>query len=200
MRRVTIIGPLLALSLLLGSCGSDDSPAETTTTTEAEPEPTTTTEPEPDRTEDRKALVLAPVMSSGGCPAEMADTPEGPAIEGGTYATADGVFCYTIGAPAADGNDLTDATLSETDGSFLVYVRVKDNSIDELNAFFNLCFAGDPSCPAGEGGRGYVAIIWDGTVLYAPAIQAEDLATSGLSLAGGLTERRARDLITVINR
>ncbi len=201
VRRVNLLVPLVALTLALvvASCGSDDSPSEATTSS-TEPEATTTPpSTEPDRTEERKGLVLAPVVSSGACPPDHAD-PTAPVAGGGTYSTADGVFCYTVGAPAADGNDLTDATLSETDGSFLVYVRVKPDSVDKLDGLFNSCYAGEPTCPPGEGGRGYVAIIWDGTVLYAPAIQAPDIAESGLSMAGGLTERRARALITLINR
>ena len=161
---------------------------------------TTTSTTEPDRTEDRKALVLAPVMSSGGCPPDM-EAPSGGSVEsGGIYPTADGVFCYTIGEPAADGNDLNDATLSDVEGEFQVYTRVKEESVDKLNELFNSCFSGAPTCPPGEGGNGYVAIILEGTVLYAPAIQAEDIAADGFSVAGGLTERRAREIITLINR
>lgn len=207
MRRA--LPTLLAFSLILGmaGCGSDgddDQAASTTTTTAPEAIPEET---EPDRTEDRTRLVIAPVLASGGCAA----TADGTATDGATeegeeptgegpYPTADGVFCYTVGQPIADGNDLTDATLSEAGGGFQVFTRVKADSVDELDAQFDACFTGQPVCPAGEGGRGYVAIIWEGVVLYAPAVASEDLAAEGLSLAGGLTERRARELITLINR
>lgn len=194
MRRALPILLVIGLTLTTVACGSDDDdPAAETTTTAAETIPQST---EPDRTEDRKQLIIAPVLSSGGC------APEGAAPDpvAGPFPTADGAFCYTVGAAAGDGNDLTDATLSEVNGEFQVFTRVKPDSIDELDALFNACFAGAPECPAGEGGRGYVAIVWEGVVLYAPAIQTEDLAAEGLSLAGGLTERRARELITLINR
>lgn len=200
MRRVQVLGPVLALCLLVAGCGSDDdSSSDSTTTTEQEVSTTAPTT-EPDRTEERKSLVLAPVMSSGGCPPELGDTSGEPVESGGTYPTTDGIFCYTVGEPAADGNDLNDATLSDVEGEFQVYTRVKEESIDKLNELFNACFSGAPTCPPGEGGNGYVAIILDGTVLYAPAIQAEDIAADGFSVAGGLTERRARNIITLINR
>lgn len=259
MRRALPILLTLALALAAPACGSDDGdePAATTApATEPETIPETT---EPDRTVERTEFVIAPVLSSGGCPPEVTVPTSAPADgddgagddagddagEGGTTTTAaaseaqgirslrgttdpsdptdpaddsvpaevpssstdgpvptaDGVFCYTVGESVANGNDLTDATLSETEGGeFQVYARVKPEAIDELNALFNACFAGAPTCPAGEGGFGYAAIIWEGVVLYAPAIQSEDLADGGVSLAGGLTERRARDLITLINR
>jgi hypothetical protein len=226
LRPASTLLVVVGLVLAAPACGSDDdaTPATTTaapTTTEA---PTTTV----DRTEERAALFLAPVLASGGCPAAPATTApattapadttggdttptsEAPTTTapattttlppGGPYPTADGVFCYTVGERIGDGNDLTDATLSEAGGAFQVLARVKEESADDLNAGFNRCFTGDPSCPAGEGGYGGVAIIWDGTTLYAPAIQVENLADGPFPIAGGLTEREARKLLTLINR
>lgn len=234
LRPATNLLAVVGLVLAAPACGSDDdaTPA-TTTAAPTTTEPTTTTV---DRTEERAALFLAPVLGSGGCPeapattgppettapaettgsstsaaGETAPTTAAPTTTapatttttlppGGPYPTADGVFCYTVGEPIGDGNDLTDATLSETDGEFQVLARVKEESADDLNAAFNRCFTGDPACPAGEGGYGAVAIVWEGTTLYAPSIQVEDLADGPFSIAGGLTEREARKLLTLINR
>jgi hypothetical protein len=194
LRPAATLLALAGLALAAPACGGDDgaTPA-TTTAAPTTSRPTTTTEP--DRTEERAELVIAPVVASGGCPA---DAPEPSAT--GPFPTADGAFCFTIGEPIGDGNDLTDATLSEAGGAYQVMARARPESADTLNAGFNACFTGAPDCPPGEGGRGVAAIVWDGTTLYAPAIQVEDLADGPFALAGGLTEREARKLITLINR
>lgn len=124
-----------------------------------------------------------------------------PTAAASPYPTADGVFCYWIGEPVADGNDLFDATISQTnEEEWQVFTRVKPESLETVDGLFNACLTGDASCPPGPSGRGAVAIIWDGVVLHAPAIEAEGIAEGSFSLGGGLTERRARDLVTLINR
>ncbi|NLD78518.1 MAG: hypothetical protein GX643_17860 [Acidimicrobiales bacterium] len=209
MRRALLILLTAILASGTAACGSDDGgdSADTTTTTAA-PE-TIPEDTQPDRTEERKELLIAPVLSSGGCPADEEGGEDG-GEDGGEseaapatdlHATADGIFCYELGDPVGDGNDLTDATLSETDGEFQVFTRVKPDSVDKLNELFNACFNAQPECPpVSSAGRGVVAFVWEDVVLHAPAIEAEDLAVDGFSLAGGLTERRARDLITLVNR
>jgi hypothetical protein len=229
LRPTLTLLALAGLSMAVPACGSDDdaAPATTTAAPTTTTAPSTT---EPEDTSERAALFIAPVLASGGCPQDPAattpSTPPGAAptstttastttasttastttaatsagSPGGPFPTADGVFCYTVGEPIGDGNDLTDATLSEAGGDYQVLARVKDESVDDLNAAFNDCFAGSPACPAGEGGRGAVAIVWDGTTLYAPSVQVEDLADGPFAIAGGLTEREARKLLTLINR
>lgn len=184
-RAALFLAPVLAS----GGC-----PAAPSTTA---PPPATSA---PAETTGSTASAGGEAAPTSGAPTTTAPTTTTTLPPGGPYPTADGVFCYTVGEQIGDGNDLTDATLSETNGEFQVLARVKDESADDLNAAFNRCFTGDPSCPAGEGGYGAVAIVWDGTTLYAPAIQVEDLADGPFSIAGGLTEHEARRLLTLINR
>lgn len=218
LRPACTLIALAGLVLAAPACGSDDDAAPATTTAPTTTEATTTTEAPP--TEERAALFIAPVLASGGCAGDPSTTttagdPTATTAAGGAagisslraqpagdgpFPTADGVFCYTVGQPIGDGNDLTDATLSEAGGDYQVLARVKDESTDQLNEGLNLCFAGDPTCPAGEGGHGAVAIVWEDTTLFAPAVQEEDLADGALAIAGGLTERKARELLTLINR
>jgi hypothetical protein len=230
MRRALLVPLALVLALAAPACGSDDGDdgsADTTTPTTA-PE-TIPEEPQPDRTAERTRFVLAPVQSSGGCPpdvtappttadtagadadAETPSTPEAddseeadatvPTAAASPYPTADGVFCYWIGEPEADGNDLFDATISQTnEEEWQVFTRVKPESLETVDGLFTACLTGEASCPPGPSGRGAVAIIWDGVVLHAPAIEAEGIAEGSFSLGGGLTERQARDLVTLINR
>lgn len=123
-----------------------------------------------------------------------------PASSNGPFPTADGKFCITVGERFGDGNDITDATLSKTEGTYQVLARVKPESVDSLNDGFNRCYNGDPTCPAAPDGRGAVAIIWKDTVLVAPSIQTPDLADSVFTIAVNMTERQARDLLGLINR
>lgn len=252
MRRALFAPLVVTLTIALVACGSDGgsgAPESTTATTEA---PLPTDPPAPDLSGERALLVVAPVLTSGGCPPEVApdepgvgtppsetpagettqpqpapDAPDAPDTPGatttttatgsgpeslrslrsvaepptaGVYPTADGIFCFTIGEPVADANDLTDATLSETDGEWQVLARVRPDSVDKLNALFNSCMAGEPTCPPQSNANGAAAFVWEGIVLFAPSITAEDMADGPFSLAGGLSERRARDLITLINR
>ena len=134
LRPTLTLLALAGLSMAVPACGSDDDAAPATTTAA----PTTTTAPsttEPEDTSERAALFIAPVLASGGCPQDPAattpSTPPGAAptstttastttastttaatsagSPGGPFPTADGVFCYTVGEPIGDGNDLTDA-------------------------------------------------------------------------------------------
>ena len=117
----------------------------------------------------------------------------------GWYPSTAGGLCFKVGERAGDGNDLKDATVSHVGNEWQVLARPRPESVDKLNALFNGCFNGTAPCVAGEGGHGYAAIVWDNLVTYAPSITAEGLADGPFSLAGGLTERRARDLAALIN-
>lgn len=218
MRRALLTSVAVLIAFAAPACGSDDGEEPAATRAPVTEPETIPEETRPDRSAERARLLVAPVLSSGGCPPDLTvpevSGDEGTAPEAGTdgsgaeadagpggpYPTADGVFCYTVGEPVADGNDLTDATLAETDGEWQVLSRIEPDATDKLNELFNACHVGEPACPAGPSGNGAAAIIWEGIVLHAPAIQVEDLADGPISLAGGLTERRARDLITIINR
>jgi len=113
--------------------------------------------------------------------------------------TADGKICFRVGTTGGDGNDLHDATVSQVNGEWQVLARPRTESVDKLNTLFDSCFTAAPTCPPGPDGHGSFAIIWDGTVLYAPTVSAQDLADGPFSLGGGLTERRARDLAALVN-
>lgn len=153
-------------------------PTESTTTTAA----ATTTTANTTNTQDQ----TRPVQGSAGVASQTE-----PASSNGPFPTADGKFCITVGERFGDGNDITDATLSKTEGTYQVLARVKPESVDSLNDGFNRCYNGDPTCPAAPDGRGAVAIIWKDTVLVAPSIQTPDLADSVFTIAVNMTERQA---------
>ncbi|MCB0987502.1 MAG: hypothetical protein KDB09_06985 [Acidimicrobiales bacterium] len=208
------------LILVVSGCGSDKGSTPPTTTAA----PTTTTDEKPtttvDRTDEKAALKMMPVLAVTGCPGAATPTTVAPDVSGtgpdatttteaatgagseldGLYPTADGVYCHTVGEPFGDGNDLHDATVAEVNGAFQVMVRVKPESIDKLNAGFNACFTAQPQCPAGPSGTGSVAFVLDGVVLLAPPVTAENLADEVFLVANDLTEREARKLISTLNR
>lgn len=196
------------LAVLATACGDDGPPPTPTTTTAA---PTTTTEAPTtvaSSTGARQKLTIRPVLSSGPC-ATVATTGTDPITPGatisvpaqadGSYPLIDGIFCYQLGDPAGDGNDLKDATVARNGDTWQVLARPRSDSVKALNTLFNACLAGEPTCPAGEGGHGYAAFVWKGAVLLAPAVSAEDLADGPILLASGLDERTARDLAGLIN-
>lgn len=207
----TVGATLLAAGLVLSvatACGDDGKPAATTTTSTAPPtteEETTTT---PSDSAKRESLTIRPVLSSGPCatvpttgtdPITPGATVSVPPPADGSFPSLDGRFCYKLGDAVGDGNDLKDATVSKNADTWQVLARPRSDSVAKLNEHFNACFSGAPSCPAGEGGRGYTSFVWDGRVLLAPAVSAEDLADGPILLASGLDERSARDLAALIN-
>ncbi len=196
------------LAVLATACGDDGPPPAPTTTTAASTTTTADATTVPSSTGAREKLTIRPVLSSGPC-ATVATTGTDPITPGatisvptqadGSFPLIDGVFCYKLGDAAGDGNDLKDATVARNGDTWQVLARPRSDSVKALNELFNACLAGDPTCPAGEGGHGYAAFVWKGAVLLAPAVSAEDLADGPILLASGLDERTARDLAGLIN-
>jgi hypothetical protein len=212
--RTGLIALALAVALVAAAagCGSGDDKATTTTTTSV----TTTTVEETttvaDPSGDRAEIQIQPVLSSGPCPtppttgtdpttpgASVGETTATTLPADGSLPTVDGRFCYKVGPSVGDGNDLQDATVSRNGDTWQVLARPSDDSAADLNKAFDACFAGATTCPAGEGGHGYVAFIWKERVLLAPAVSVEGLADGPILMASGLDERTARDLAAVIN-
>ena len=86
-----------------------------------------------------------------------------------------------------------------TNGQWQVVTAVKGKYEDKANEAFNNCFAGGPTCPAQGGSNGAIAIVLDGVVLSAPAVQAADLASGdSFQISGDFTESEAKDLALVL--
>ena len=112
--------------------------------------------------------------------------------------TADGTLCYLVGPVVADGRDLTDAT-AERQETWIVSVRARRGSVDEVNEAFNACYEARGSCPDQFGtGRGAIAIVLDDRVLSAPAVNGADLADDAFVINGDFDEAQARDLAAVL--
>ncbi len=185
-----------------------------TTTTTTEP-PTTTTEPPATTTEPAPVETTTTVAADGGeAPTQTAagssgcDTGEPlseeaiaaatPPPEGGILAPSqDGSLIYTLGPVGFTGDALSSADAALSEG-WVVNASVRGSARGEANAAFNACYNGEAGCPAQEGGRGSIAIILDGEVISAPAVNAPDLASDNFTISGDFDQGEAKDLALVL--
>ena len=173
-------------------------PKTTVTSTDVTP-PSTTSAGVADI--DKQGFQFRPVLAVDGCvdiAEHQTDPGEDVLPEDDLGMDADAI-CYLVGPAGADGNDIATAEAT-SDGSeqWLVSVTVAEPSRDRLNAMFNACNAGGPTCP-GPTGPGQVAIVVNGTVLSAPSVYAEDLANDSFTITGDFTKTEAEQLAQVLN-
>lgn len=103
---------------------------------------------------------------------------------------------YLLGPALATGAALqgADAELQQVEWSVRVTARPGADGIDAFNSAALVCFSGTPECPTGR-----LAIVLDGEVESAPAIQAPEFERSGIYLTGTFTEGEARDIALVLD-
>jgi preprotein translocase subunit SecD len=103
---------------------------------------------------------------------------------------------YALGPEAASGANLESASadLSQM-GQWEVrpVFRAGAQGIDPFNQVASACYAGDPSCPTKQ-----VAIVLDGAVLTAPAIDNQSFERDQITISGGFTEQSARVLAAAL--
>ena len=110
----------------------------------------------------------------------------------------DGQVLYTLGPVGFTGDALSkaEAALQE---SWAVNVSVKNSKKAEANAAFNACFNAEPTCPAqSSDGKGAIAIVLDGEVISAPAVNGADLASNNFTISGDFTQSEAKELALVL--
>lgn len=160
---------------------------------------TATTEPTP--TPEPAALQFRPVVGSQPCSAVTPDSPDGPVAEGTTLASPgqpalfeadDGQLCYGLGPTAADGTDLTGAAASKGPNGWRVDADAKPASVAKLNALFDACYEGAQSCPATEGGHGYVALVLQDKVVFVQSVQTARVASRRFVIGGSFTRTDAQ--------
>ncbi|MGN6694394.1 MAG: protein translocase subunit SecD [Aquihabitans sp.] len=123
-----------------------------------------------------------------------APLPEGAEI----VPSKDGTLLYTLGPVGFTGDALSkaEAALQE---SWAVNVSVRGSKKTEANAAFNACYNGEPTCPAQTSdGRGSIAIVLDGEVLSAPAVNGPDLASGNFTISGDFDQAEAKELALVL--
>jgi preprotein translocase subunit SecD len=115
-----------------------------------------------------------------------------------TAPSDDGALIYTLGPLGFSGDALRSAKASLGQGQWEVLVNVKGGKKAEANKAFNACASGAPECPSQGQGPGAIAIVLDGKVLSAPAVQAPDLANKQFTITGNFKEGDAKDLALVL--
>ncbi len=95
------------------------------------------------------------------------------------------------------GDSLSKATAVLNQGQWLVSASVKGSEQSAANVAFNACYSGGPTCP-GSTGPGAIAIVLDGQVLSAPAVQAQNLASDDFTISGSFDESGAKELALVL--
>ena len=190
---------------------------EPPTTTTAVPE--TTTPPPPPSTStpgattpgattsvpgDTTSTTLAPGTSgaSSSCGDGGTTATPVPTANGTQFPSQDGKSLYTLGPVGFTGEALSSATAALSPGTseWTINVSVKNSSETVANAAFNACYQGAAGCPAQNSeGRGAIAIVLDGEVLSAPAVNGPDLASGQqFTISGDFSEGEAKDLALVL--
>lgn len=177
------------------------------TTTTAPPETTTTVAPSTTSTTAATDGSTSDTSQRNGCNsgskvdtstvATTAPLPEGAEI----VPSKDGQLLYTLGPVGFTGDALSkaEAALSQSGGGWAVNVTVKGSKKTEANAAFNACYNGEATCPAQtQEGRGSIAIVLDGEVLSAPAVQGPDLASDNFTISGDFDQSEAKELALVL--
>ena len=191
--------------------------APTTTTTTAPPTttttapPTTTTVPPATTTTvagdttSTTAVAGSGETSSSCSGAETAagttttTVPGAEATGGEQFPSEDGAALYTLGPVGISGDALSGANAVLNNAEWLVDVSIKGGQKAAANEMFNACYQGAPTCPAqGQDGRGATAIVLDGVVLSAPAVQGPNLADENFTISGDFSEGDAKDLALVL--
>jgi hypothetical protein len=147
---------------------------------------------------------LRPVLSVD--PASIADTPcptdlpvPAPTEIVVSPGCTDGVidFLYGLGPSALDGSAFESARAVESQGGWVVNPVLKQGAtgIDRFNSAAAHCFAKDEVCPTGQ-----LAIVVDGLVISAPAIQQSAFQADQIQITGTpFTEAQAAALAAGID-
>ena len=111
---------------------------------------------------------------------------------------------YQLGPALLTGDAIEDATagLSQTGGWEVRPVfRSGSEGIDLFNQAAQVCNSGAPECPAGGGtgsGPGRLAIVLDGRVLTAPAINEANFSRDQIQITGSFGEDEAKAVATAL--
>jgi preprotein translocase subunit SecD len=103
---------------------------------------------------------------------------------------------YILGPALTTGAALegADAELQQVEWVVRVTARPGEDGIELFNAAARACFGRTAECPTGQ-----LAIVLDGKVVSAPAIQAPDFDRSNIYLSGAFSEGEARDISLVLD-
>jgi len=136
-----------------------------------------------------------PVADDSAVPATTSAQPqlaEGQEI----LADKDGSFVYLVGPVAATGEVFeNDASAEIQNGSWVVVVTLRSGAVgeDQWNAVAAQCFNKEETCPSQQ-----LAIVLDGEVISAPAVQEPTFTGGSVQISGDFTESEARQLAKIL--
>jgi preprotein translocase subunit SecD len=159
----------------------------------------------------------APAPSSSSCGgvtkaapgATTTTSPGGPAAGGAQFPSDDGKLIYTLGPVGFTGEVLSSAqaAIDTQSGQWQVNVKVKGPDQAKANTAFDACNLAGPTCPSlggtsqtGGAQPGSIAIVLDGKVVSAPAVQSKELASNaqGFQITGSFNQSEAKNLALVL--
>lgn len=104
---------------------------------------------------------------------------------------------FTLGPTLLTGETIDDASAGlNQNGQWEVRPVFKEGAegIDQFNEAALICYNGAPECPAGQDGRGAIAIVLDSTVLTYPNILAANYQRDQIQITGDFDEEKAKDV------
>ncbi|MEM9893971.1 MAG: protein translocase subunit SecD [Actinomycetota bacterium] len=182
--------------------GETDPAAEDEADPAADDEPAAAAADAAAELDDEQAAIVE-ICSQPGTTAPEDDIADQPVV----VADADG-FRYCLGPTLLTGETLEGAQVGI--GNFgQTTVNPTFNSgadgIDQFNAAASQCFSGTAICPSsgvdsvsGQQQPGRLAIVLDGRVVSAPAIQQPVFSRTGIEITGDFTDEEAEDLARVL--
>lgn len=190
-RALEIVGQTAELRFrpVLQGLPPDTTATTTTTTTTAPAETTTTAAVDP-----AAPTTTSTTIPAGTTPREE-DLPESEVVLPELDKDNKVKVRYRLGPSKATGTIVRTATAEPPTGltgDWGVGVDLTSGGNKLFNDLAALCFAGGPECPTKQ-----VAIVLDGVVRSAPAVQAASF-TGKVSITGQFTEREAKDLALVL--
>ena len=118
----------------------------------------------------------------------------------GRLADPEGVACYLLADDAAVGTDAVDSAeaspaLVRTDGqeAWQVDLVLTEDGIEAFNTAAAACYDRLAACPLGQ-----LALVVDGEVVFAPAVQEPSFDRDAISVSGDYDEDQARALATTL--
>lgn len=137
------------------------------------------------------------------------DTPEATVVLP-EYDGDDEVARYILGPTAFNGSIVSSASATFPTNEWIVELEVKGGAegIDLWNALAAECYEGTATCPPSGGLTGQIAVVLDGRVISAPAVQPDNRAqgvgfqpfqADQISISGGFKEDEARELTKFLN-
>ena len=123
------------------------------------------------------------------------DVPDSEVVLAGRPSEDDPPLLYRLGPAGSLGRDVggAQAIFQPTGGTWAVLLEFTEEGIARFNGIAESCFNRQPTCALGS-----VAIVLDGQVVSAPAVQSPQFQRDEVNITGDFDEAEAKELATVL--